>query len=644
LKRAIASHQRGALAEAEPLYRGVLAENPREVNALQLLGVLAHQTGRVQEAIELIRQALGHGGSHPQLHYNLAAALRDGGDPHGAIEHWQAALRQDPSLIPAYVNLGALLEQLGRSADAEGVYRHGLAVAPGNALLWCNLGSSLHQQKRLDEAVACYRRAVEFEPSFAQAHANLGIARRDVRDLAAADRHFTDAVALDPNYFPAWHNLGQTRHELGQLDSAADCYRRALQLRPGAYETWINLGSVLRDQQNFGEGAATYLHAIELVPGRHEAFNNLGLLLQDHGHFAEAERCYNQALAIVPHEVEARLNRTFLWLQQGRLQAGWQEYEWRRVKEVSARPGVIPFRRWQGEPLAGKSLWVFGEQGVGDEIMFASCYPELIQAAAACRITCDRRLAPLFQRSFPTATIEPVERGQEQWAQLVQQPCDFFTPAATVLAYLRPNLLSFPRRAHYLVAAPAARGDWRARLNRLGPGLKIGISWRGGVNSKSTPIRSTRLSDWLPVLHVPHCHFVNLQYGPVSEDLSQVARQHGITIHHWENSDPLTDLDDFAAQLSELDLVISVGNATVHLAGALGVPTWVLLPKFWGWRWLLDRTDSPWYSSVEVMRQSVSGDWCGLMALVRQRLLRQAARPAGEIRKSFPPAPEKLIP
>jgi tetratricopeptide (TPR) repeat protein len=642
LQQAIACHQRGEFAAAEPLYRDVLAQHPHEVNALQLLGVLSHQTGRVQQAVELIRQALSHGGNHPQLHYNLAAALRDSGDTAGAIEHWQAAIRQQPNLVAAYVNLGALLEQLGRSPEAEQIYRQALQSAPAHPQLWCNLGSALHYQQRLDEAIVCYQRALELEPAFVQAHANLGIARRDARDLPAAETHFLQALSLDSRYFPAWHNLAQVRHELGQLDAAVDAYRRALELRPDAYETRLNLAAVFRDQENFGDGATEYLHAIELAPQRHEAYNNLGLFLQDHGHFAEAERCYNQALAIAPQEVETRLNRTFLWLQQGRFQAGWQEYEWRRLKEVSARPGVIPFRRWQGEPLAGKSLWIFGEQGVGDEIMFATCYPELVAAAGSCRITCDRRLAPLFARSFPAAQIDPVERGQEQWAQLVQQSCDFYTPAASALSYLRPNLASFPQRASYLAAAPSTRALWRDRFDQLGPGLKIGVSWRGGAESKSARIRSTTLTDWLPLLHVPQCHFVNLQYGVAAEELAQLTQRHGAKLHHWEDSNPLTDLDGFAAQVAELDLVISVANATVHLAGALGVPTWILLPKFWGWRWLLGRTDSPWYPSVEVMRQSVSSDWGGLMALVRQRLLRQAQFP-GELGKSLTFAREKLI-
>jgi hypothetical protein len=313
---------------------------------------------------------------------------------------------------------------------------------------------------------------------------------------------------------------------------------------------------------------------------------------------------------------------------RGDFARGWPEYEW-RLKQKKRRRHHFPFPWWNGESLAGKTLLVYAEQGIGDEIFFASCLPEIIARAGHCIVECEPRLAPLFARSFPQATIHGGDR-QAGLGWLTGLPAvDLQVAAGSVLQHLRPDAGSFPSRGAFLSADAQAVAGWRGRLAALGDGLKVGISWRGGRLARQRRERSTRLQQWAALLALPRAHFVNLQYGDCGAELDEVRARSGVAIHAWDAPDPLVDMDGFAALVSALDLVISVDNSTVHLAGALGVPTWLLLPQVPEWRWFSGRADSPWYPCVRIFRQPVLGDWDGVMSeAARELRMRLANFPA----------------
>jgi hypothetical protein len=216
---------------------------------------------------------------------------------------------------------------------------------------------------------------------------------------------------------------------------------------------------------------------------------------------------------------------------------------------------------------------------------------------------------------------------------------DVQVAAGSLPLHLRQHEGSFPRREAILAADPSLVARWRERFASLGPSLKIGISWRAGDKPKERRVRTTKLEQWRPLLEVPGAAFVNLQHGDCSEEIAALERSCGTTIHHWPGADNRNDIDGLAARMAALDLVISVGNANVHLAGALGVPAWSLLPAHGGWRWLAGRNDSLWYASVRLFRQSRSGDWDGLFVRVRQELLDRLLRTADLKTRRTIPAP-----
>jgi ADP-heptose:LPS heptosyltransferase len=279
---------------------------------------------------------------------------------------------------------------------------------------------------------------------------------------------------------------------------------------------------------------------------------------------------------------------------------------------------------WDGGPLTGRTILVYGEQGIGDEIMFASCLPDLLAQADRVIVAAEARLIPLFQRSFPRVNVIHRALIREPHRLESLGPIDFQIAAGSVPRYTRRRLEDFPARSHYLFAAAEACVAWEERLAGLGPGRSVGISWHGGKEPRAVRDRSVSLEGWAGLFQVPGVHFINCQYGDVAAELETARQQLGVTIHHWPEIDPLKNMDDFAALISALDLVISVDNSTVHLAGALGVPCWVALPFVPDWRWLLEREDSPWYSSVRLFRQTQRGRWDdvfeGLAAALGERV------------------------
>lgn len=513
----------------------------------------------------------------------------------------------------------------GRGSSATSGFADGaaelspLADVPLAAVQF-QLGVAHELDGRCDEAQACYRTALELNPTDADAHANLGGVLRRLGKLPEALAHLSRAVQLDSGLYRACHNLAQVQHDLGDFDGAIDGYRQALDLSPNAYESLVNLATVQSQAGKFNDAVATFRQAISVQPLRAEAYNNFGQCWQAQGRFDDALCQFDAALERAPDDVEVHLNRAFLWLQYGDFSRGWREYEWRSHKQRTAAKQRLLQPLWQGQPLASRRILVYAEQGLGDEIMFLTCLTDLVAEAAQCTVVCDHRLAKLVARSFPLVRVVACQRGAEPWEQLAQLQVDYQTPAGTLPRFLRPNVQSFAPCRSLLIADSALRQTWKTRLAALGPGKKVGLAWRGGVKHpaeiRQRSIPPHCLAD---LTRTPGVEFVVLQHDARPEEIDAL-RAAGGTVHVLPGLDLRDDLDATAAVLAELDLVIAAAGAVVHLAGAVGAPTWLLLPQHWGWRWLTGREDSVWYASLRVRRQPAHGDWPGLLDAVKADL------------------------
>ena len=477
-----------------------------------------------------------------------------------------------------------------------------------------------------------------------------GIASYNAGAYAAACRHLDEARAADPENCDVLHYLALAEARSGRLERA-EVLLEALRLKRDDADVNNALGNVHRLRGQLAQAAASYGRAVE-SDGQHlAALANLGLTLRDQGVPREALPVLDRALALAPDHVEALFNkalaladtgagqpageliervlkldpefaqahlqRGFTLLRRGEFSAGWREYAWRvRIPELDHWQDY-DYPQWQGEALDGKRVLVQAEQGLGDQIMFASCLPDVLRRARRTMIECDPRLAGLFARSFTAAAVYRHRvKGKPDWRR--EPAPDFRVRYGDLPRMLRNHAADFPRHSGYLIPDAAKVAAWRARLAALAPGLKVGLSWRGGTPGTGQAARSLALDALLPVLALPRVNFISLQYGPGRDEIADLRARHGIALSDWPQA--ITDMDEMAALIAGLDLVITVCTTAAHLCGALGKTAWVLVPAVAEWRYLESGSQIPWYPALRLFRQPRPNAWNDTIAAIRAEL------------------------
>lgn len=392
---------------------------------------------------------------------------------------------------------------------------------------------------------------------------------------------------------------------------------------PSSREARLMLGLVHQKSHEPQQALAQYDAVLELQAADAELHDLRGGALQELGRLDEALAEYGRALALRPDFDVALYHRALAQLLLGDYAAGWEGYE---VRKRSAESSVPPrrFPEWDGSPLQGRTLLVRREQGLGDEIMFASMLPELIRAAGHCIVECEPRLHPLFSRSFPQASVFAARPDASLPPAVAAMAVDAECAAGSLARHLRPRADSFPGKAGYLEADPSRVARWRDRLAERARGaVSVGISWTGGVRKTRRAMRSLPLPQWRPLLEVPNLRFVSLQYTPeAASEVAALRAASGIAVEHWPEA--IEDYDETAALVCALDLVVSVCTSVVHLGGALGRPVWVLAPHSPEWRYGFRGPAMAWYPNVRVYRQPAYGAWAPVLEQVRGDLRRRA--------------------
>lgn len=443
---------------------------------------------------------------------------------------------------------------------------------------------------------------------------NQALAHHRAGQLAEAERLYLQVLDIDPNHADAIHLLGMVAFQAGELDRAATTIRRAIALHPTAASYHSNLGNVLQAQDQLVEAAASYRQALVLRPGLAETHINLGNILQQLGDVDGSLAEFRVALQFNPDLAEAAVAESGALLLKGEFAAGWSNFDLRwRTRDFDTPIRTYPQPLWDGEPLTSGRLLVWGEQGVGDEIMFAGLIPDLIAAGIPLVIDCDRRLVPLFARSFPgVPVISGYDPGRQPELEIVAH-----LPSGSLARFFRTSLAAFAAvKSPYLVADATGRDQLRSKYDD--GRLLIGLVWHTR-NAKSGRRRSIALSMLAPLFGNPRLKWISLQYGNHAE-LEAQAEAAGVALMVDSTVDQLDDIDRFAAQIAAMDLVIAIDNSTAHLAAALGRPTWLLLPYAPDWRWLLGTEKSPWYPTLRIFRQPHLGDWTSVVDQVHAAL------------------------
>lgn len=427
-------------------------------------------------------------------------------------------------------------------------------------------GLAFARQKQWREAAANFRRALQLEPEFPEAHFCLG-------RVLAVKGHWTQAVA---------------------------CFEEALRLRPKFPAVLNRLGAAYSRLHRWKDAVACYLLLVRRQPTRASAHQQLGAAYAELGQLELAQQHLENALSLRPNHAAARVDRAVLWLKQGDFERGWTEYEW-RWRLPGLRPRSMPKALWDGTSLTGRRILLHTEQGMGDTLQFVR-YAAVLQASGAHVILLS---PPALARLL--ARCSGIDELVLEGAAL--PPFDVHAPLLSLPGLLRTNRASIPAQIPYLSADPERIEAWRRKLESY-HGLKIGIAWQGNPNLHNDACRSTPLAHFEPLAAVPRVHLFSLQKHVGTVQLTRLRSRFPVVDLVRSADLAAGPFMDTAAIMKTLDLVIACDTAVAHLAGALGVPVWLLLSAGNSdWRWMENSTQTPWYPTMRLFRQKTQGDW-----------------------------------
>jgi tetratricopeptide (TPR) repeat protein len=670
---------RGRFNDAIAVYQRAIDLVPKNAAAQNGIGVAYAQMNNWDQAVAFFRQAVATQPDYVEGYSNLGIALSNRGKLAEAERAYREALRIKPAYPEALSNLGLVLASLGRLSEAIACHQQALDIRPDfapardnlhrvyvgqdqlsrelanfrmthwylsdDAAAYNDLGVALKTQGRLTEAITSFDEALRLQPSFAAAWNNLGITLQERGNMEEAEASLRKAVALNPQEFNALNNLGTVLEALKKTEEAIGLYRESLRFNPSFAEAHNNIGNALSKQGNNADGESHYRRAIELKPDYVQAHHNLAGVQMDRGDLAAALASYDRAIALDPNYAEAHFGRAQARLKMGDFEYGWPEFEWRWWrKEFPPRPFSQPL--WDGSSLAGRTILLHAEQGLGDTIHFI-------------------RYAPLVKR----CTLPPDGRREHQGRVIVEcpdslipllascpgidqlvakdsplPPFDTHAPLLSLPWMLKTTLTSIPADFPYLFADPELVEKWKmeisAAISHVNQGVdtprspvqtsrhsplttfKIGIAWQGNPAYPNDRRRSIPVERFETLARIDGVRLFSLQKGPGADQLATIGDRFPIV----DLGSRFQTFQDTAAALKNLDLAISVDSAVAHCAGALAVPVWVLLPHGCDWRWMLDREDSPWYPTLRLFRQTKPGDWPGVFDRLRAAIAELASR------------------
>jgi len=513
------------------------------------------------------------------------------------------ALARDPRDVSALNNLGVVIRKQGRPDEAADCYRKALAIQPRDWPSLNNLGNVLHHLRDFAGAIEMHDRAIAARPNEADSHFNKGNALTALERIAEAAEHYRQAVALRPGFYEAHCNLGISLRKLGRLDEAIAAYRDAIRHDDRQAFAWIKLGNVFDQQHRFPEAIDAFERALARDPDAPDASNGLGLALMRSGRPAAAIEHLRRAIGSDPKNAWAHLNLALALLTLGRFEEGWREYEWRwsiddgqggKYRSTAGAPA------WEGQSLAGRTILLIHEQGLGDTIQCLRYIPVLAAMGAKVIAGVQPPLARIAASVAGCAQVVPTGGKVPER--------DFDAPFLSLPRLLGTTEATIPRDVPYLAPDPDLIAQWRARLPT--DGLKVGLCWAGKPSFQADARRTMSFAMLAPLADIEGVTFVNLQKG----DAAAEARDAMPVL--LDLMDEVTDFADTAAIIASLDLVVTVDTSVAHLAGAMGRPVWMLCRYDSEWRWLLERIDSPWYPTMSILRQDAPFDWAGVVARV----------------------------
>jgi len=643
LHEAIRLHQAGQIAQAEAIYRSILQQIPDHPTTCYLLATLLGDTGRIPAAIPLVRRAIEINPAVAEFHASLGEFSRLTGNLEDAIAAFRRALRLRPDFQPVVYRLGRALRESGqldlaastleeairlnptdadarddlgivrgaqfRKPEAIDHFRAAIALRPHDAAFHNNLGNVLLESKQLDLAREEFELALRIKPDFAEALLNKGVLllRAEPKDLAGAKAALEVAVRLKPSLARAYQYLSTALAALEEVAPAIDAIEKAIALDPKLPDAHSEYGSLLHQVGRFEECLAAHRHAIKLDPSAGK-WANLAIGFLNLNLPEDAIKCHEEAFRLNPDDGDMTFNLSMTELLMGRFESGWRHYEARfKKKEPTLRPTELK-PEWCGEPLVGKTVYVYGEQGYGDHIHFIR-YATLL---AECGARVIAHAAPEIREMMASVPgiVEVVKDCQNPGEY------DYHCSVMSMPAKFGTTLNTIPLNIPYM-AAPAEKIElWKQKLGPRDGRLRVGLVWAGNPKQGADRIRSASLEAFAPLAQVPGVAYYSLQKGDAA--VQAATPPDGMEVIDFTAD--IKSFSDTAGLIRNLDLVITVCTSTAHLAGAMGFPTWVMLSATACWRWMKKQDDSPWYPTMRLFRQAHVKNWTPVVSAVRDAL------------------------
>jgi len=611
LARAVSYQRDGEPGQAELIYRQILADHFEHPDTLHLLGLALHQQGKNTEGADFLGRAIAANPAAANYHNSLGVVRRELGRGREAVESFRRAAELDPDSVDAFFNLGNALRSLAQPDDAEVAYRSALALKPQHVDALNNLGTLLNEEGRHKEASDHLRAAVGLAPDDPIIQINFGVVLGNLGRFEKAAKILGEVAALVPEVPEAHYNLGKVLAGQGREEAAKAAYEKALDLDPNYSDAWTNLGAMLMQMGRPRDAAPCFQRVVELDPGKEEAHRNMIKAYLNAEQALDAVAAYRSLAKTHPDNADIHAQLGTCLLLTGQFPEGFAEFEW-RWKSRLTEDDRFSQPRWDGTALDGRTLLLHAEQGMGDAIQFVRYAALAAQCGGKVIIECYPPLLRLIN------TFEGVDQVMPRGDALPHFDCH--APLVSLPFVFGTDLNSIPAAVPYLSAPSELRDVWRQRIG-LSDTFKIGLTWAGSRLHPNDSNRSIPAQVLRPLLDVPGVVLHSLQVGDGAEDLARMDTEGRIV----DLAPFIKDFGDSAAAIAELDLLISVDSAPVHVAGALGRPAWVMLPLVPDWRWMLKRQDSPWYPDVLLFRQRKMGEWEEVVARVAKSLTRAAA-------------------
>lgn len=594
LNRGVLLDQIGQCDAALASFDSALALRPNDSIVHFNRGSVLQRLGRFDAALAAYDQARALGANDPEVELNRGNALQKLGRFTEALAGYERALALRPHYPQAHYNRGIALQRLGQLVEAVAAFDAAIALKPAYPEALCNRGNALNDLKRFAEALASYDAALRLLPEFPQAEINRVNVLFAQNRYAAAIEACDNLLRRDPHHAQALCARGAALHRLSRLDEGLVALDRAIQSRPDLAEAWLNRGNVLQELGRLEDALASYDRALSLRADYPEVLSSRGVCLKELGRIEDAISSFNEALRLKPDYPDARNNLAGALLLSGDFAGGLSAYECRWERSNAPRKtlySMLP--TWRGEPLTGRRILIWDEQGLGDLIQFSRYLPLLAEQGAEVTLLGRRSMFHLLE------TLPCKLHFIEHLADETAYDCQIALMSLPFV--LKTRLETIPGQIPYLYADPLRVAEWAAPI---GGGFRVGICWHG--NAKINLARNIPVDAFAPLAAIEGVRLISLMKEARPELHASSIQIETLGLQFDAGPEAFIDT---AAVMAHLDLVVTSDTSIAHLAGALGRPTWLALKHVSDWRWLMHSERSPWYPTMRLFRQTERGEW-----------------------------------